>query len=116
MLYLELDGRERRLRWASAGHVPGIVAEGGHGERLGEPGGPPLGVTDPETWLSDERVLAPGARVVVFTDGLIERRTEPLDVGIERDRRDRRAARPTSRRCARRRSPTRPSRGSTTWR
>ena len=51
LLYLELDGRDRRVRWASAGHVPGIVAEGGHGERLGEPGGPPLGVTDPDTWL-----------------------------------------------------------------
>jgi GAF domain-containing protein len=84
LLYLELDARDRRLRWASAGHVPGVVAEEGRGGWLGEPGGPPLGVTDPDTWPGDERVLAPDARVVVFTDGLIERRTEPLDAGIER--------------------------------
>jgi GAF domain-containing protein len=84
LLYLELDPPLRRLRWASAGHVPGVVAEGGRSEWLKTSGGPPLGVNDAETWPSGERVLAPGARVVVFTDGLIERRTEPLDVGIDR--------------------------------
>jgi serine phosphatase RsbU (regulator of sigma subunit) len=84
LLYLELDAPARRLRWASAGHVPGIVAEGGRAEWLGPNGGPPLGVTDPDTWPEGERTLAPAARVVVYTDGLIERRTEPLDAGIER--------------------------------
>jgi serine phosphatase RsbU (regulator of sigma subunit) len=73
------------LRWANAGHPPGIVAERGRAEWLGPPGGgPPLGVTDPETWPAHERALAPSARIVVFTDGLVERRTEPLDLGIER--------------------------------
>jgi GAF domain-containing protein len=84
VLYLELDAPARRLRWASAGHVPGIVAEGERVEWLGPSGGPPLGVTDPDAWPQEERVLEPGGRVVVFTDGLIERRTEPLDAGIER--------------------------------
>jgi GAF domain-containing protein len=84
VLYLELDGPARRLRWASAGHVPGIVAEEGRAEWLGPTGGPPLGVSDSDTWPQGERTLGPGARVVVFTDGLIERRTEPLDAGIER--------------------------------
>jgi GAF domain-containing protein len=84
LLYLELDAPARRLRWASAGHVPGVVAEGGRAEWLGPSGGPPLGVTAPDTWPANERTLAAGARVVVFTDGLIERRTEPLDAGVER--------------------------------
>jgi len=84
VLYLELDPPLRRLRWASAGHVPGVVAEAGRGEWLRTSGGPPLGVIEAETWPSGERELAPGARVVVFTDGLIERRTEPLDVGVDR--------------------------------
>jgi phosphoserine phosphatase RsbU/P len=84
LLYLELDARSRRLRWASAGHPPGVVAERGRAEWLGPTGGPPLGVTDPETWPERERTLAPAARIVVFTDGLIERRTEPLDAGIQR--------------------------------
>jgi GAF domain-containing protein len=84
LLYLELDAPARRLRWASAGHVPGVVAEGGRAKWLGPSGGPPLGVTDPDTWPAAEQTLGAGARVVVFTDGLIERRTEPLDAGIER--------------------------------
>jgi serine phosphatase RsbU (regulator of sigma subunit) len=84
MVYLELDGPARRLRWASAGHVPVVIAEGGRAEWLGRAGGPPLGVVELDPWPSGERELAPGSRVVVFTDGLIERRTEPLDVGIDR--------------------------------
>jgi len=84
VLYLELDAPNRRVRWATAGHLPGVVAEGGRGEWLPPTGGPPLGVMGAETWPSAERQLEPGARVVVFTDGLIERRTEPLDVGIAR--------------------------------
>jgi len=84
LLYLELDAPNRRLRWASAGHLPGVVAHGGRGEWLRPTGGPPLGVIEAETWPSAERELEPGSRVVVFTDGLIERRTEPLDAGIDR--------------------------------
>jgi serine phosphatase RsbU (regulator of sigma subunit) len=64
--------------------VPGVIAEGGRNEWLGMQGGPPLGVADADTWPSGERELAPGARIVLFTDGLIERRTEPLDAGIDR--------------------------------
>jgi GAF domain-containing protein len=84
VLYLELDAPKRRLRWASAGHLPGVVAQGGRGEWLPSAGGPPLGVIEAETWPSAERDLEPGSRVVIFTDGLIERRTEPLDTGIDR--------------------------------
>ena len=84
LLYLELDAPSRRVRWASAGHVPGVIAQGGTGEWLQTTGGPPLGVIAADTWPSAERELEPGARVVVFTDGLIERRTEPLDAGIDR--------------------------------
>ena len=49
MVYLELDGPARRLRWASAGHVPVVIAEGGRGEWLGGAGGPPLGVVGPRS-------------------------------------------------------------------
>jgi GAF domain-containing protein len=84
VLYLELDAPARRLRWASAGHVPGVLAESGRVVWVGPSGGPPLGVTAPDTWPAAEQTLAAGARVVVFTDGLIERRTEPLDAGIDR--------------------------------
>lgn len=84
LLYLELDAPNRRVCWASAGHLPGVIAHGGRGEWLTPTGGPPLGVVEADTWPSSERDLEPGSRVVVFTDGLIERRTEPLDEGIDR--------------------------------
>jgi GAF domain-containing protein len=84
VVYLELDAVSRRLRWSSAGHLPGVVACGGRGEWLGLADGPPLGVSASDAWPGAERVLAPGSRVVLFTDGLIERRSEPLDDGIDR--------------------------------
>ena len=84
MVYLELDAVSRRVRWASAGHVPGVVASDGVGEWLGLADGPPLGVTASDAWHGSERTLAPGARIVLFTDGLIERRAEPIDDGIHR--------------------------------
>ena len=84
VVYLELDAGSRRLRWASAGHLPGVVASGGEGEWLGVADGPPLGVTSAGEWPGAERTLAAGTRVVLFTDGLIERRAEPLDHGIDR--------------------------------
>jgi len=84
VVYMELDAGSRRLRWASAGHLPGVIAGGGKGEWLGIADGPPLGVSEAREWPGAERTLAAGDRVVLFTDGLIERRAEPLDHGIER--------------------------------
>lgn len=84
LVYLELDAVSRCVRWASAGHLPGVVASGGVGEWLGLADGPPLGVTATEVWPGSERTLPSGARIVLFTDGLIERRAEPLDDGIDR--------------------------------
>ena len=41
-------------------------------------------MTATDAWPGSERTLAPGSRIVLFTDGLIERRAEPLDDGIAR--------------------------------
>jgi serine phosphatase RsbU (regulator of sigma subunit) len=84
MVYLELDAVSRHVRWASAGHLRGIVASAGAGERIGPADGPPLGVSEADAWPGAERTLAPGSRIVLFTDGVIERRAEPLDHGIDR--------------------------------
>jgi serine phosphatase RsbU (regulator of sigma subunit) len=42
-----------------------------------------MGVED-SPYQTFERSLAPGTTVVLYTDGLIERRGESLDVGLER--------------------------------
>ena len=87
VVYAELALRERRLRFACAGHPPPAVVEAGARPAFAWDGRSlPLDVygsargSRPE----GERDLAPGATVVLYTDGLVERRTAPLDVGLER--------------------------------
>jgi hypothetical protein len=84
MLYATLDPHSLRLRWASAGHLPLIVAEAGGVRRLAAASRPPLGTMAVDAWTEEEVVLEPGARVVLYTDGLIERRDAPIDDGIDR--------------------------------
>ena len=63
------------LTWAKAGHEPPIIA--GQPERE-EQAATPLGFGMGDTWPQFSRVLAPGERVCLFTDGLTEaRRTGP---------------------------------------
>ncbi|GAA4838123.1 GAF domain-containing SpoIIE family protein phosphatase [Kitasatospora terrestris] len=73
-------GGGRLLRWASAGHLPPLVAvPGGRAFYLPTDAGPPLGV-EPELHRTDhEEHLPVGATVVLHTDGLVERRDHPID-------------------------------------
>ncbi len=75
-----------RLRWASAGHLPPLVV-GPDGVSHALTGGRPgllLGVS-PETVRADaEVVLARGSTVLLYTDGLVERRAEGFDDGVVR--------------------------------
>ena len=72
----------RRLRWASAGHPDPMLVDGdGSVADLTVPVGPPLGIG----WLgprADGQVVLPaGSTLLLFTDGLFERRGVPLDEG-----------------------------------
>jgi PAS domain S-box-containing protein len=86
--YAELDLASGRLRFACAGHMPPVVAEPGAEPRLvwegrSPPLGAYLGATAPAR-VEAELTLAPGARLVLFTDGLVERRTRSIDDGLAR--------------------------------
>ncbi len=75
-----------RMRWSNAGHLPLLVI---HPDRtLGELGawqGDLLLGVDPGTDRQESVVdLQAGATVLMFTDGLIERRSSDLDVGMAR--------------------------------
>ncbi len=82
---LERDGSGgRRLRWANAGHpAPVLLAEDGTATVLGgEIGDLMLGV-DPTAVRPESVVpMAPGATVLLYTDGLVERRGGTLDDGV----------------------------------
>ena len=72
LFYAHLDGKTRRLRYANAGHNPPIVLHrDGSQERLQEGGGV-LGVFETQNFGLGTVDLAPGDRLVLFTDGVTE--------------------------------------------
>ena len=83
-------GGARRLQWSNAGHPPPLLVHpaGADGvparvEVLETETDLLLGV-DPTTDRGDHtRVLAPGCRVLLYTDGLVERRGASLDRWLE---------------------------------
>jgi serine phosphatase RsbU (regulator of sigma subunit) len=83
MVCVEVDRRGGVLRHASAGHPPVLVA-GRDGARWLDGGrGAPLGISIGPREESTA-ALDPGDRVVLYTDGLVERRQEHIDVGLDR--------------------------------
>ncbi len=73
------------LRWASAGHVPPLVAgPDGSVTVLNRRGGAPLGTPDVPAGPDSPLVLQAGDTLVIYSDGVIERRDEDLDRGLER--------------------------------
>ncbi len=78
-----LDRRTGRLRWSSAGHPPPLLL-GGEGGYLTGGAGPALGieVSRPRTEAATD--LAPGCTLLLYTDGLVERRGAGLDDGLGR--------------------------------
>jgi serine phosphatase RsbU (regulator of sigma subunit) len=74
----------RRLRWSSAGHLPPVLLlADGTTELLPQRSDLLLGV-DPTTRRTDQEVvLPPGSTVLLYTDGLVERRDQPLTATLE---------------------------------
>jgi sigma-B regulation protein RsbU (phosphoserine phosphatase) len=69
----------------SAGHLPPVLAIPGRESELVEvPVGPPLGVVAGVTRASATVLLPAGADLLLYTDGLVERRDENLDQGLDR--------------------------------
>jgi PAS domain S-box-containing protein len=86
LAYAEIDLRDGSIRYACAGHPPPVhVDVDGRARLLWDGRSAPLGVQlgagpRPE----GSAVLGPGARLVLYTDGLVERRDRPLDECIDR--------------------------------
>ncbi|WP_433787664.1 SpoIIE family protein phosphatase [Actinomycetospora sp. CA-101289] len=86
---LVLDPHRGELRWARAGHLPALLvaADGSPVRYLDDPAGhgPLLGLP-PDRRGHGEAVaqLEPGATLLLYTDGLVERRGESLDEGLAR--------------------------------
>ena len=68
------DPDTRVLRWARAGHLPPILARAGKAETLPLPGGVLLGLDPSAEYDEASLQLHSGDTLLLFTDGLIERR------------------------------------------
>jgi serine phosphatase RsbU (regulator of sigma subunit)/CHASE1-domain containing sensor protein len=77
-----LDVTEGRLSHASAGHPPTLLLRDMVVTPLWTGRGPPIGLTE-HSRTSGEHELRVGDRIVMYTDGLIERRSRTVDEGIE---------------------------------
>jgi serine phosphatase RsbU (regulator of sigma subunit)/anti-sigma regulatory factor (Ser/Thr protein kinase) len=78
------EGVGQVLHWANAGHPPPLLIHaGGEAELLRREPELLLGV-EPSSYRTDhQQVLQPGDTVLLFTDGLVERRGETLTQGME---------------------------------
>jgi CheY-like chemotaxis protein/anti-sigma regulatory factor (Ser/Thr protein kinase) len=80
-----IDPRSGEVVYSSAGHLPGLVVRPGGATELLEGGrGFPLGIDVASRREQGRVVLETGATLLLFTDGVVEARDRPIDVGIDR--------------------------------
>jgi sigma-B regulation protein RsbU (phosphoserine phosphatase) len=87
VLFAHVDLKARELRFACAGHLPPLFAAGEDRPRLAWEGrSTPLGVHLPGVGPRPEAAipLPRGSLVVLFSDGLVERRGGSIDAAMER--------------------------------
>jgi anti-anti-sigma factor len=85
LAYLELDPFTGAMRYVSAGHLPPLLSEAAGGSRFLEGGrSTPLGAAPAGLPVRQEDVvLGPGDTILLYTDGLVERRVDPIDDRLE---------------------------------
>jgi serine phosphatase RsbU (regulator of sigma subunit)/anti-sigma regulatory factor (Ser/Thr protein kinase) len=73
------------FRFVSAGHAPPlIVGPAGASFGLGAGRNAPLGLGQPSSYIEEVVPLRRGTSILLYTDGLVERRGESLEAGLER--------------------------------
>jgi anti-sigma regulatory factor (Ser/Thr protein kinase) len=84
-IYAVLDPASGLLRMASAGHYPPLLASGsGSAHFLECRPAPPIGAVREIHYPVTERRLPPDGVLILYTDGLVERRDAAVDEGLAR--------------------------------
>jgi serine phosphatase RsbU (regulator of sigma subunit)/anti-sigma regulatory factor (Ser/Thr protein kinase) len=84
LAYVVVDPKTRVCRYTSAGHPPPLVAyPDGRVELLEGGRGLPLGTASDTRYTQGVVELPAGSVLLLYTDGLVERRTRPIDEGLE---------------------------------
>jgi serine phosphatase RsbU (regulator of sigma subunit)/anti-sigma regulatory factor (Ser/Thr protein kinase) len=82
---LELDPQAEELEVVIAGHLPPLLIEpDGHTRLLEQKHGLPVGVRTGNAYHATRYPFPTGSSLLLYTDGLIERREEPIDEGFNR--------------------------------
>lgn len=82
---LELDLETGELEAVNAGHLPPLLlGPDGEPRYLSLPGGLPLGIGPGEQYRLQRYPFPVGSTLLLYTDGLVERRKEPIDEGLGR--------------------------------
>ncbi|MGK5112266.1 MULTISPECIES: PP2C family protein-serine/threonine phosphatase [unclassified Geodermatophilus] len=80
----ELDASAGRLTVVSAGHFPPVLLTDGRALLLEVPVAPPIGVSGSTPLPVSEFRIPRAGTLLAFTDGLVERRDEVIDAGLDR--------------------------------
>ncbi|MGC9669636.1 PP2C family protein-serine/threonine phosphatase [Planosporangium sp. 12N6] len=81
--YTVLDPGRGRATLSVAGHPPPVLAEPGYpAQLLDAPADPPLGAYRNARRRAVDVPVPPGSLLFLYTDGLVERRTRPIDEGL----------------------------------
>ncbi|MFC5824784.1 PP2C family protein-serine/threonine phosphatase [Nonomuraea insulae] len=78
-----LDPETRVFAWSQAGNLAPILVRDGEASQLAQPRGVLLGATSGSPYELATTRLLPGDLLLMFTDGLVERRTRDIDVGLD---------------------------------
>ncbi len=79
-LFLLLDRDTGELCYSSAGHPPALVVRRGGEPRYLEGGrSVPLGTSEGSTFRQEADIVEAGSTLLLYTDGLVERRDTPLE-------------------------------------
>lgn len=79
---VNIDRHELTL--ASAGHFSPLLVNNGESSFVHNAVGVPIGTGEVESYESTTVYVPTGSTVLAFTDGLVERRGEAIDVGLDR--------------------------------
>jgi serine phosphatase RsbU (regulator of sigma subunit) len=86
LVYAVIDPTSASVDLVNAGHCPPvIVGNGGSGAFAATPARRPLG-TDRDVCRSTTFPFHPGDVLLLYSDGLVERRKEHIDIGLDRVR------------------------------
>ncbi|MGI5479068.1 GAF domain-containing SpoIIE family protein phosphatase [Streptomyces lavendofoliae] len=72
------DPHKGTLRWARAGHLPPVLIRGQKATTLRTVSGILLGAVSETSYEEEELQMAPGDTLLMYTDGLVERRDESV--------------------------------------